>query len=201
MDITIRPAALQDCPAMQGIYSYYVQNTVITFELEPPPPAEFERRFTAFSAQFPWLVCELDGEIAGYAYAHKFHERSAYGWAAECTVYVKDGMHRRGIGRSLYACLLGILKLQGYQTAIGIICVPNENSEALHKYFGFSKQSEIKNVGYKLGKWRDVAWYSAPIGGYPTEPVPPLPIDKVSDTEEFRALLEESAKMVKEETL
>lgn len=197
MDIVIRPAERRDCPAMLEIYSRYVNETAVTFELEPPSLAEFERRFDTFTALFPWFVCEIGGEIAGYSYAHRFHERPAYGWTAECTVYVKNGMHRRGIGRALYACLLETLRLQGFLTAIGVICVPNENSEALHKFFGFTKQSEIKNAGYKLCVWRDVAWYSVPLGGYPAKPVPPLPVDKVNNTEEFRALLEASAKLIK----
>lgn len=197
MDIVIRPATKQDCPAMLGIYAYYVRETVITFETEIPELAEFERRFDTFTAQFPWLVCEIGGETVGYSYAHKFHERSAYGWTAETTVYVKNGMQRHGIGRALYTCLLGILKLQGYCTAVGVIYVPNENSEALHKRFSFTKQSEIKNVGYKHGAWRDVAWYSAPIGDYPADPVLPLPVDKVNKTAEFEKLLHDSAELVK----
>lgn len=197
MDIIIRAAESKDCREMLEIYSYYVNETVITFEVAPPTLAEFEGRFKSFTAQFPWFVCEIDGNITGYSYAHRFHERPAYGWTAECTVYVRNGMHRRGIGRALYACLLGALRLQGYLTAVGVICVPNENSEALHKYFGFTKQSEIKNVGFKSGKWRDVAWYSAPFGEYPAEPVPPLPIGNVKNTREFSALLMKSAEMIR----
>lgn len=197
MDIVIRPAQKKDCPAMLEIYTRYVNETAITFENSPPSLAEFQKRFDTYTALFPWFVCETGGEIAGYSYAYKFKDRPAYGWAAECTVYVKFGMHRRGIGRALYSCLLSTLKLQGYLTAVGVICVPNENSEALHRYFGFTKQSEIKNAGYKLGAWRDVAWYSAALGEYPAEPVPPLPIDKVNKTEEFKALLKESAKIIK----
>jgi L-amino acid N-acyltransferase YncA len=197
MDAIIRPAERKDCAAMLDIYTYYVNETAITFELEPPSLVEFERRFDTYTELFPWFVCEIGDEAVGYSYAYKFKERPAYGWAAECTVYVKNGMHRRGIGRALYACLLDTLKLQGYLTAIGVICVPNENSEALHRFFGFAKQSDIKNVGYKLGEWRDVAWYSVPLGGYPAKPAPPLPIGKVNKTEEFRALLKESAKMVR----
>ncbi len=197
MDAVIRPATKKDCAAMLDIYSYYADKTAITFELEPPSLAEFEGRFDTYTALFPWFVCETGGEVAGYSYAYKFKERPAYGWAAECTVYIKNGMLRRGIGRALYACLLGALKLQGYLTAIGVICVPNENSEALHRFFGFTKQSEITNVGYKMGEWRNVAWYSAPLGEYPAEPAPPLPIGKVNNTEDFRALLKECAKMIK----
>ncbi len=197
MDVVIRLAKKQDCPAMLDIYSYYVRETVISLEYEPPAIDEFERRFNTFTAQFPWLVCELCGEILGCAYAHRFHERAAYSWSAECTVYVKHGFQRRGIGRALYTCLLETLRLQGYKTAVGLICVPNENSEALHKSFGFQRQGVVQNAGFKAGAWRSVAWYALALSDYPDEPSPPLPIGEVKETKELQKILLVSAKLVK----
>ena len=39
---------------------------------------------------YPYLVCEADGKILAYAYAHRFHERAAYQWDAELSVYVEE---------------------------------------------------------------------------------------------------------------
>lgn len=189
MDLKLRLAVKEDLPAMLDIYSYYVSETVVSLEYVPPTLLEFSRRFETFTARFPWLVCEADGQIAGYAYAHRFHERAAYDWSAECTVYVKNGCQRQGIGRALYTCLLGILRLQGYRTAAAIICVPNENSEALHTYFGFKKSGVVTNAGYKAGAWRSAAWYALALSDYPDEPASPLPIGEVIGTEAFEKLL------------
>jgi phosphinothricin acetyltransferase len=197
MDSVIRLAAKEDCDAMLGIYSYYVRETVVSLEYEPPTPDEFQRRFDAFTIQFPWLVFEQGGEVLGYAYAHRFHERAAYSWSAECTVYIKNGQHRKGIGRSLYTCLLDILRLQGYKTAVGLICVPNENSEALHKSFGFQKQGVVENAGYKSGLWRSVAWYALSLSDYPDNPSPPVPIGDVTCAKEFSSILSGSVKLAK----
>lgn len=192
MDIVIRLADRCDLPAMLEIYSYYVRNTVFSLEYEPPSAAKFSRRFETFTAQFPWLVCEQGGEVLGYAYAHKFHERAAYDWSAECTVYVKNTLQRRGVGRTLYTCLLGILRLQRYRTAVGLISVPNENSEALHRSLGFERQGLIKNAGYKSEAWRSVAWYVLPLLDYPDNPPPPLSIDEIKETEEFTKILNQA---------
>lgn len=197
MDCVIRLAAKKDCQAMLAIYSYYVSETVVSLEYEPPTPAEFERRYDSFTAQFPWLVFERGGEVLGYAYAHRFHERAAYSWSAECTVYVKNDQHRKGIGRALYSALLEILRLQGYKTAVGLICVPNDNSEAMHKFFGFQKQGVVQNAGYKSGAWRSVAWYALALSDYPNSPSPPLPIGDVSCAKEFISILSGSVNLVK----
>lgn len=189
MELKLRLATKEDLSAMLGIYSYYVSETVVSLEYVPPTLSEFERRFDTFTVQFPWIVFEADGEIVGYAYAHRFHDRAAYDWSAECTVYIKNGLQRNGIGRALYTCLLNILRLQGYRTAVAIICVPNENSEALHKYFGFTNSGVVCNAGYKASEWRSAAWYVLALSDYPAEPAPPLPIGKVMGTEEFEKLL------------
>lgn len=189
MDLELRLATKKDLPAMLDIYAYYVRETVVSLEYVPPTLSEFERRFDTFTAQFPWLVCEADGEVAGYTYAHRFHERAAYDWSAECTVYIKNGLQRHGIGCALYTCLLDILRLQGYRTAAAIICVPNENSEALHTYFGFTRSGIVTNAGFKMGAWRSAAWYAMALSDYPDEPVSPLPISEVIGTEAFEKLL------------
>lgn len=188
MDLKLRPATKEDLPAMLDIYTYYVNETVVSLEYVPPSLSEFARRFDTFTAQFPWIVCKSDGVIVGYAYAHRFHDRAAYDWSAECTVYIRNGLQRRGVGRALYTCLLDILRLQGYRTAVAIICVPNENSEALHTYFGFTNQGVVKNAGYKAGAWRSAAWYALALSDYPGEPASPLPIGSVMGTEEFKRL-------------
>ena len=104
------------------------------------------------------------------------------------------GLQRNGIGRALYTCLLDMLRLQGYRTAAAIICVPNENSEALHTYFGFTKSGVVTNAGYKKGAWRSAAWYALALSDYPGEPTPPLPIGEVIGTEEFGKIMERSTK-------
>lgn len=192
MDLKLRLANKEDLNAMLDIYAYYVRETVVSFEYAPPEPAEFARRFETYAAVFPWLVCEADGAVLGYAYAHRFHDRAAYDWSAECTVYVKNGCQRRGIGRALYTCLLDILRLQGYCMAVSVISVPNESSEALHTHFGFIKAGVIENAGYKKGAWRSAAWYALALSDYPGEPAPPLPIGEVKGTEEFEKVIERS---------
>ncbi len=193
---SVRPAALSDCPYMLEIYAPYVENTAISFEIEPPSLKEFEKRFIAFTDIFPWFVCEAEGVIAGYSYAHAFHERAAFTWTAECSVYVRDGFHGRKVGSALYRCLIETLKLQGLCTALAAVSIPNEKSEALHKAAGFERKRIFENVGYKLGAWRNVAWYSMKLSDYSSDPAPPTPAREIYAKPEFKNLLANSSAMI-----
>ena len=100
--ILIRTAAAEDTKALLKIYTPYVKNTAITFEYSVPSEEEFKGRMEKILQKYPYLVAEMDGEIVGYAYAGAFHERPAYEWAAETTIYVKQDRKKLGIGKKLY---------------------------------------------------------------------------------------------------
>jgi L-amino acid N-acyltransferase YncA len=197
MNCTIRLASPDDVPAMLEIYAPYVRETVITFENDVPEPDEFRQRYGKIIKKCPWFVCEMDGRITGYSYAHQYREREAYCWAAECSIYVDPGYHGRNIGKALYACLLETLKLQGFMTAVGVVTVPNEKSEGLHASFGFERVGLMKNIGYKAGAWRNVADFLLNLGDFPGSPRPPRAIWEVSDTPEFESILRRAAALIK----
>lgn len=181
---------------MLSIYAPYVENTVVSLEYEPPSLTEFTERFERFTSRFAWLVLLRDGKAAGYSYAHRFHERAAYDWSAECTIYLDSHSQGKGLGRALYTCLLDILKLQGYINAVGLICVPNDKSEALHMSLGFKQAGTIPGAGYKFGMWRNIAWYSRSLAPHSQSPAPPLPIAAVSGASEFQEIITRCEKMM-----
>lgn len=152
----IRIASLQDAREIYQIYEPYILNTPITFETEPIPLEAFQERMNKVLNKFPWLVCERDGRIIGYAYASLYRERAAFAWDCECSVYIKEGEHHKGIATLLYNKLFDILKDQGYYRVYSLITYPNEGSVGLHKKFGFTEIALLKNTGYKLGAWRDM---------------------------------------------
>src|SRR5213593_2199180 len=133
MAAVIRLAGEADAEAVQAIYAPYVRDTAISFETEPPTVEEMGRRIRSVLEHAPWLVCERDGVVIGYAYAGRFHARAAYQWTVEVTVYVHRAHHRAGVGRALYTALLDALRLQGFRVAVGIIALPNPGSVELHE--------------------------------------------------------------------
>lgn len=163
MSVVIRPAAVTDAEGMLDIYTPIVRSTAISFELEPPTLAEFRERIAAYSRTAPWLVCERDGKLAGYAYATPFRARPAYQWSIETTVYVSDDCQRRGVARTLYSLLLDLLARQGFMTAVGVIVLPNAASVALHESLGFSCMGFFPKIGFKHGAWHDTGWWIKPL--------------------------------------
>lgn len=167
----LRTATKADVGSMLEIYRPSIEESAISFELEVPSLAEFERRLSEILRKFPWIVCEIGGEIAGYAYAGTFRSRPAYEWTVESTVYVKQRFHGRGVGKALYTQLLKMLKAQGVVNVIGGITLPNAASVGLHEHFGFVKVANFKDCGFKMGKWWDVGFWELQLQR-PDEPKP-----------------------------
>jgi L-amino acid N-acyltransferase YncA len=134
-------------------------------------------RIEATSRTHPWLVDERDGELTGYAYASRHHNRSAYRWATDVTAYVSERHKRRGVARGLYERLFELVRAQGFTMACAGITLPNEASVGLHEAFGFEPVGVYRKVAWKLGEWRDVGWWQLellPMGeGRPAEPRAP----------------------------
>ena len=81
-DLIIREASPSDASRLLAIYRPYVTDTTITFEYEVPSLNEFTSRMEKIRKRYPYLVCEEDGQIIGYAYADTYMIRPAYDWCA-----------------------------------------------------------------------------------------------------------------------
>jgi phosphinothricin acetyltransferase len=164
MNIITRNAAAHDSGALARIYNHYIRETVITFEEQEVIPAEMADRVAkVVQLDLPWLVAEIEGAVVGYAYATRWRERSAYRFSVESTVYLDPTHTGRGIGTRLYQDLLTALSKTSVRAVIGGIALPNAASVALHENLGFTKVAQFKDVGFKFGRWIDVAyWQTAP---------------------------------------
>ena len=155
----IRDAVAADAARCAEIYAPYVLETAISFETDPPPAHEMAERIAAAQRSHAWLVLEEDGEVVGYAYGGPFMSRAAYQWATAVSVYLAAGRRRSGGGRALYAALFDRLASRGHRTALAGIALPNDASEGLHRAMGFEPVGTYRRVGWKHGRWHDVAWY------------------------------------------
>src|SRR6201996_8869572 len=135
----IRPASVADLPSITEIYGHAVREGTATFELVPPDLAEMTRRFQALTdGGFPYLVAELGGDVAGYAYASSYRPRPAYRFTVENSVYLRPAIHRRGIGRQLLERLIAECEARGFRQMIAVIGdSANAASIGVHTAFGF----------------------------------------------------------------
>jgi L-amino acid N-acyltransferase YncA len=159
----IRDATAADAAACAAIYAPYVRDTAVSFELEPPTPAEMAERIASAQHRHAWLVAEDAGAVLGYAYGTDFKARAAYRFACEVSVYITPQRRRSGVGRALYEVLLPRLAARGYRTAVAGMTLPNEASSQLHRALGFQPVGVFRAVGWKLDAWHDVAFTQRPL--------------------------------------
>ena len=172
MTALVRPASEADAGSISALYAAVVTGTAISFEETPPDGAEIARRMLS-RPRLPWLVAERDGHVIGYAYASQHRLRPAYRWSADCSVYVEPAHHVQGVGRLLYGELIPAVAGLGYRSLYAGIALPNPASVRLHEAMGFSLVGVFRDVGYKLGAWRDVGWWQRELSELPSPPPEP----------------------------
>ena len=167
----IRSATPDDAERLLEIYSYYVKNTAVSFEYEIPSVSEFRTRIEKTLENYPYLVVEKDGAIAGYAYAGVFKARAAYIHSCEVTVYIDRSMKRRGYGMMLYEALEEKLKAQGVTNLYACVADPagydgylTKDSEMFHLCAGYEKTGVFHKCAYKFGRWYNMIWMEKIIG-------------------------------------
>jgi len=157
----LRLVVPDDAAQIAAIYAPFCLETAISFEAEAPDEAAMRERIYAVADRYPWLVAVSEKkEILGYAYATKHRERAAYRWSVDYAVYLAPSAKGQGIGTKLYTALAAICRNLGYHRAFAGIALPNEASVRLHEKVGFRPIGVYRRVGFKLGKWHDVGWWS-----------------------------------------
>lgn len=152
----IRRVSAQDAGAIADIYNAYVLDSVATFEVEPLSRLEMSRRIEDVSSRYPYLVCEADGAVCGFCYAHQWKDRAAYERTWETTVYVAGASVGRGVGKRLVARLIEECRSAGAHALVACITGGNESSIHMHQGLGFRQVSHFSQVGVKFGRWLDV---------------------------------------------
>jgi L-amino acid N-acyltransferase YncA len=165
-EVIVRACEAADVPAITAIYRPAVLHGSATFEIEPPDEAEMLRRREALLAGgHPYLVAALGGEVAGYAYAGPYRARPAYRSTVENSVYVRDGLQGRGIGRRLLAALVDEAATRDFRQMIAVIGDSgNAASVRLHEACGFAPVGVLRSVGWKHGRWLDTVLMQRALG-------------------------------------
>jgi L-amino acid N-acyltransferase YncA len=155
----VRAATRTDLEAVAEIFTHYVLNSTATFELSPPTVPQWRRKLAELGELgLPFLVAEVDGEIAGYAYAAPWRPKPAYRFTVEDSIYIAPGRTGQGLGDALLAALLDGCAQAGVRQVIAVIAdTGSAASTSLHLRHGFQHAGRLTEVGYKNGQWLDTA--------------------------------------------
>lgn len=166
MSLSIRPAVAADIPAITRIYAHAVTRGTASFELTPPDEAEMRRRMQAIlDGKFPYIVAEIGGTVAGYAYASLYRTRPAYRFTVENSVYVAPHIHRRGVGKTLLMQLIEACTALGFRQMIAVIGDSNQAASiGLHRACGFSDAGNLRAIGWKFDRWLDTPLMQLTLG-------------------------------------
>ena len=161
----MRPAAAEDLPAVQAIYSHHVRHGLASFEEEPPGLEELSRRHREVTGTgLPWLVADFGGVVAGYGYCAPYRTRSGYRYTLEDSVYVREDYHGRGVGAALLEALIERCTALGYRQMIAVIGdSAHKASINLHASCGFLRVGTLRSVGFKFGRWVDSVLMQRPL--------------------------------------
>lgn len=162
----IRSATPDDLPDIQAIYAHHVLTGTGTFEEVPPSVEEMTARHAqVVGAGWPWLVAADASGVLGFGYYTQLRERSAYRFAAEDSIYVRDDVRGQGVGKALVAALLAHAERAGFRQMFAIIGdAENAGSIGLHAALGFRMAGTWRACGVKFGRWLDVIHMQRAIG-------------------------------------
>ncbi len=164
-DLVLRPVRPADLSALTAIYNHYIRSGAVTFDTRVFRETEREPWLAQFSDDGPHrlFVAEVAGRVRGYAGSTAFRSRPAYATTVETTVYLAPDAVGQGLGAALYHTLFEALAGEDLHRALAGITLPNEGSVRLHERFGFERAGVFREVGRKLGRYWDVAWYERPL--------------------------------------
>ncbi len=179
----LRLATPADAAELLKIYAPFVESedrnlSDVSFEYVLPSVEEFAGRIKDIAASYPYIVCEREGKLIGYVYAHPYIQRAAYQWGAEVTIYLAPEGQGVGLGRVMYTALENLLRLQGVKTLYSCITASNEHSVEMHEALGYKIIGTFNKTGFKHGHWLDMVWMEKRIAELPAAPVP---IKKIGD--------------------
>lgn len=168
----VRRAEIPDIPALTAIYRHHVLHGLASFEIDPPDAVEMARRHAAVrELGLPYLVAEIDGVVAGYAYATLYRTRPAYRYAVEDSVYVHENYAGNGVGSALLPELIAGCERAGRRQIIAVIGdSENRPSIRLHVKFGFRRVGLLPAVGFKFGRWVDSVLMQRDLGPGDSQP-------------------------------
>ena len=196
-NFTIRAVKEKDVDGILEIYAPFITGSVVSFEEEVPGPELMWNRISSITADLPFLICEHQKKVTGYAYASTHRVRQAYRWSKEVSVYVHPEYRKKGIASALYTALFEMLKYQGVVNLLAGITIPNPESVRFHEKMGFRKTGEFARIGFKFDAWHNVGWWELRLFPEETKPGEIIPFPEIKHSRAAKSAVKKGEEQIK----
>jgi len=147
--------------AILAIFNDAIVNSTALYDYTPRPPEAMVTWFdTKRKGGFPVLGLEdAEGRLLAFGSYGTFRAWPAYKYSVEHSVYVHREHRGKGLGPEIMRALIEAARRNGVHAMIGGIDAANAASIALHERLGFKHVGTLPEVGFKFGRWLDLAFY------------------------------------------
>jgi phosphinothricin acetyltransferase len=147
--------------AILAIFNEAIVNSTALYDYQPRTLQNMVSWFDAKRAgNFPVIGVEDEaGSLLAFASYGTFRGWPAYKYTVEHSVYVHKDHRGQGLGRRVLRELIAAARRNDVHAMIGGIDATNAGSIALHERLGFKHAGTLPQVGFKFGRWLDLAFY------------------------------------------
>lgn len=156
---TIRFARMSDLAGITALLNHEILNSTAVYDYDVRSSEQMDLWWqTKQTNQFPVLIAEVDGQVAGFASYGQFRPWQGFHRSMEHSIYIHCDYHNRGLGKALLQSLLLEAKERKVHVLIAGIDSSNQKSIDFHLSFGFEKVGELKEVGFKFDRYLDLVF-------------------------------------------
>ena len=193
--LKLRLVEEEDAGAISEIYRNNLEAGVFTLDTESLQAGDVRAAIAVLREFYPFLVCEMEGRVLGFAYAgrHAIHETfgrpsAALDFSAALFLSVDPSAGGRGIGRALYDALEQLLRAMGVINLYSGVVAPNPRAQHFHMAMGYMEAGKLYKTGFKGGRWRDYILFQKSLALHDASPAPIRPISALDEAKIIESL-------------
>lgn len=147
--------------AILDLFNDAILNSTALYDYKPRDLSSMKTWFeTKAAGNFPVIgLTDESGELVAFGSFGTFRSWPAYKYTAEHAIYVHKDFRGQGLADLLIVELVESAKSRNLHALIGAIDSTNQASISLHEKHGFKLVGTLPEVGFKFGRWLDVAFY------------------------------------------
>ncbi|MBN3857845.1 MULTISPECIES: GNAT family N-acetyltransferase [unclassified Paraburkholderia] len=147
--------------AILAILNDAIVNSTALYDYKPRDAQSMVTWFnTKRAGNFPVIgVEDAQGTLLAFGSYGTFRAFPAFKYTVEHSVYVHKDHRGKGLGRVIMEAIANAARENGVHALMGAIDATNAGSIALHERLGYRHVGTLPEVGFKFGRWLDLAFY------------------------------------------